>query len=617
MLTGSRKKNLTDKQNITTEEYTKFYHFCDVISHKPNNVIIAAITKILRKNPEILFNYKFELIDLEDNVHETTLIGFAIYTSNCFVLKALFNFVKNNEENRRIFLAEVHNFAAICHKETGFFNIQPYDVACTELVEALVAGNARVIENRKERLSVLRQKLPLAFHVPQQVSFLEIVSIHEAENLSREFEGESRAIGQHIWDNNRAIAEFIDNPPRANSIKRCSPHSEVVLPVQNPNPQTPEELLQQCKEETRHYISSVQGQPQSLAEQFEELDVTDEEKEFLIPGMQSYEDPFTLELIEVPVTFEGIVFDWKSIIKNFKREGKKFVPFAPHDSRKFLLKELEPGRVALAHMQEMIDLVKRTRAAKGVKQMLKSHTPEVFLLEACRTNNLSMLKACLERAKSNPEVHEVFHAELRKGLYQGIKTLPINDVYIQTCLDFFGDELANISIGSDQENSSTHLPFLFAVIDHAPIELAQKILSKLRSHINMTINETSLMHRAVLRNSPALIRTLLESGCTQIDSQDKDGNTPLIVSAKRNLPEVMKVLVEEGNANPNIVNVKKKAALHYVTMMQTLIVPKHIESATILARAKGLSMQSISIFKPVNTMPATVNVTDMQPASHK
>jgi len=87
----------------------------------------------------------------------------------------------------------------------------------------------------------------------------------------------------------------------------------------------------------------------------------------------------------------------------------------------------------------------------------------------------------------------------------------------------------------------------------------------------------TLLHFAVERNSPELVRAILSSDFENIDLKDAPGNTALIYAAKRKFSEVMKVLAEEGKADTALVNNKNKDALHYVTQPETIVDPKEPE----------------------------------------
>jgi len=60
-------------------------------------------------------------------------------------------------------------------------------------------------------------------------------------------------------------------------------------------------------------------------------------------------------------------------------------------------------------------------------------------------------------------------------------------------------------------------------------------------------NRTAL-HMAAWNNRPRIVRFLLHSHC-KVDVRDRYGDTPLMLSARRGFPDIMKVCLRDGHGS--------------------------------------------------------------------
>lgn len=324
---------------------------------------------------------------------------------------------------------------------------------------------------------------------------------------------------------------------------------------------TEDQLLAMCNPATRQFIEGLKQSPKSFACRFEELNVTEDEIKQLHLAPEEYINPVTEEMINIPVLVVNQVFDWHDIVSHFKISGDRLdrtiTPYRPYDSLQIKISQIQPDRRAVRDMLRMLNAVNDHRMEKVSANMRDLSDEEVGLL--------------LEKA---------------------VMAQPIDKVTIQACIKLFGQKLAAMRIG----NAS--FPFLYSIIQFAPLELINNVLDQFKDYINDIHIGWSLLHQACSsRREPAVISALLQAGCRHINTQGPHLSTPLICAARERLDEVIKVLLEAG-ADPTITDFDGHDAMYYVTQEMTVRIPTHAASATLLANAKGLSLQMISIFKP-------------------
>lgn len=78
----------------------------------------------------------------------------------------------------------------------------------------------------------------------------------------------------------------------------------------------------------------------------------------------------------------------------------------------------------------------------------------------------------------------------------------------------------------------------------------------------MILRKTAL-HYAAIKGDPELAEILIEYNAS-VDIADKDGSTPIIDAAFLGNLSVLKVLIEQGKADPNIPNKDQMSPLHWV-----------------------------------------------------
>lgn len=726
-------RNIDTSKIVTINELNQFDVFCQNLAQSSTDKIIRNLSDLLAKDPRLLFR-TIIVEDLNGYKYHKNLITYAKYSYNPSLLKALASYAKA-DPNVSTWVKFVE---AMLSSKT--MPLDAYYKTCNQIIniqKRFHYNDESIAADEKEQLLQLRKRLPLSLQ-QDQVSLFDpnnrkpIDSALEVEISLIKETAEAKSQEIYEFESNPEVDPFVKKEYR-NTRKPCKPYREDSRAASNNNDNnrsTEEQLLALCKPETRQYILNRKKE-KPLNTQFEELNATESEIKLYARNMNSYEDPVTMEIINIPLIYQGVAFEWTSILAYFTRQGNKFIPPNPHSHRAFEIKDLDPGFIVETQIQFMIDTIKAVREEKEnerVKDILEKLDPNnagSVLIEACNSDNIALVQAYLNKFKSQPDkvnlarspeenpaivcailndhdkvldallkfpnidlshcwnnfnllmisvnksskkcydllinkfdvnaqsqgkgytalmiallstsnidiirhllsipglnlaitdatgrtaidialtsdnsiIRNMIQDALAKRLNTVFTNDPINFAIIDMGMKFYGDRLATSLVNSPEGK----IPFIFALIKYAPLELVEKYIPLCKAHLNIKHNDLTLIHFAVMhRSEVSILRCLIREGCTQVNAKTRDFQmTALMMAAKQKSAPKIEVLLKEGKADPNLRNIKNKDALHYVTERQQIVIPKDTNCTELLVNANDrLTLQKVTIFK---VMPA-------------
>lgn len=533
---------------VSREDELRFERICSNIMQSPTETIIKNLSDLLTKNRDFLFK-TFYVEDLRGSKCQTNLVLFAVYSYNPSLLKKLATFAHTDQAIWRKFKEQVG--------ASFNMNLDEYYAVCRRIISILKqyryddCDHAIIATADKEKLRQFRSRLPLTL----QQKYKDLFDANSIAPSEGSLDEEIKIIKAHAELNTKEITTFFKNPEgalaaeqeaarakseilaRAREKRRaknqCKPYreDEPVKPNDN-NRLTEEQLLALCKPETRQYIINKKKE-KPLNEQFEELNATDREVKLYARNMKDCEDPFTLEVMSIPLVFQGVAFEWSSIISNYTREGTMFVPPAPHSHRKFEIGQLDPGILAEQLIQLMIDTIKDVREdieKEKVKELLKSIDPnnaEPVLIEACTSGNLLLVKGYLEKFKDQPD--KVNLAKNPKG-DSAILCAILNghDKVLDALLTFPGIDISQRWNGFN---------LLMVAISHVSKACYDLLADKFDINSKSVGREyTALMVALLSVNNTEIIRHLLSNPRLDLSITDATGKTAIDMAREKNDP---------------------------------------------------------------------------------
>ncbi len=118
---------------------------------------------------------------------------------------------------------------------------------------------------------------------------------------------------------------------------------------------------------------------------------------------------------------------------------------------------------------------------------------------------------------------------------------------------------------------SSYYSAIFVAIEYSNLDMLKLVAAETNTHQKSTLSDAKPFMKAINSNKGDIANYLIEQGA-DVNSQNSDGETALIIAARYGSLEMVKLLIR-NNADPLIKNLKGQTAL--IRVQNRLDKPKH------------------------------------------
>ncbi|MDR2807027.1 MAG: ankyrin repeat domain-containing protein [Puniceicoccales bacterium] len=177
--------------------------------------------------------------------------------------------------------------------------------------------------------------------------------------------------------------------------------------------------------------------------------------------------------------------------------------------------------------------------------------------EECPDPQETKIQVWSEVAEKSEELTSL----INNGLINTLQSLQKAKKLIEEGANIFGDPVGN--------TPPSLSPF---TLQNIPSSLFPYLLQRQYTQVNTPINGKTALHWAVIHDRPDFVRALLKNSKTDINVQDKNGDTPLHLAVASNNLLIVKLLLMSG-ADVNILNTLNITVLDLVKPDTAVILP--------------------------------------------